>query len=437
MNPESWNNNTKVFFIENGEVYTYHSLFCSLQTLSKSFTYSSLSKYIYLPVNKNYQSYCEFIFLMMMGVTIYPCADNSFNEELVIKNTGIKFLNFNQLPKKHLKESYIKLKNKFENSHFVVKTSGSSGEDKKYILHATKNFIKKYQKIGSHFNKTYLFSPFDSIAGIETLLEVLFHQKTVVSSGDDLSPEIVLQNLSQYEVDYFQTTPTYMGLLMISGQLKNYSLEKLVKIAYGSEPSVDKVIKYFREKFPNIQLMHTYGMTEIGILKTLRYMEDDSYFILDNNYNQFRIINETLEVTSMTKMIKYLNLNLDNQMVCDEKWFKTNDRVVCKNEAIKVIGRLGDMINIAGRKFFPIELEEKILKLNMVEDVLISTEENGIIGTAIIAHVLLIKDYSEEKFKIELKKYLETDVPNYMHPHKIRFDMANRTSNRFKKMRKL
>lgn len=317
-------------------------------------------------------------------------------------------------------------------SRFIVRTSGSSGKKFKFILHDPQLFLRKYQKVGSHFEKTFAFSPAESIAGIETLLETVFHNNQLVCAGDRVSPRTVVELIHNHQIDYFQTTPTFLNLLMVSGEVKEDKLNSLKKIAFGSEPPQKNVLAYFRQKLPRVEFMHTYGMSEIGIQKTVTSIEDPALLKMDENFNPARLIDGMIEVQSLTPMLTYLNHFTD-----DTQWFKTLDLAILENGFWRIKGRNSDLINLAGRKFFPIELEELLMNLNDVNDVIVSKEENEILGNVIIATISIPPEIDEAEFRRTLKEYCKEKVPFYMHPHKILLQKNAQPSSRFKKIRKV
>jgi acyl-coenzyme A synthetase/AMP-(fatty) acid ligase len=315
-------------------------------------------------------------------------------------------------------------------SRFLVRTSGSSGKKFKFILHDPLLFIKKYQRIGNHFQKTFAFSPAESIAGIETLLETVGHGNELVCAGDRVSPRTVSDLVQKYQIDYFQTTPTFLNLWMMSGELRPEKLGSLKKIAFGSEPPQRVVLNFLREKLPGIQLVHTYGMSEIGIQKTLTCVEDPTLLLLDEHFNPGRLNEGMIEVQSLTPMISYLNHPTE-----ESPWFKTLDQAVEEKNFWRVKGRNSDMINLAGRKFFPIELEEILMDLPGILDVSVAREENEIIGNIIVATITISPDENEADFRKSLKSFCHERVPFYMHPQKVFLKKEIPMNPRFKKIR--
>lgn len=312
---------------------------------------------------------------------------------------------------------------------FVIRTSGTSGVAHKLVLHDFDLFLAKHQAFGRHFNITSAFSPFDSIAGIETFSEVIANGASLARLPPSLNPAQVCDTLLKMHVDYFQTTPSYL-LLMLASQT---SLPDLKKIAFGSEPTPLGLAHALRKRFPGVELNQTYGMTEIGILRTLCPEDNCSLFLPDPDWNPHRIVDGFLEVKSPTRMICYLN-HPDPE--CPDGWFPTNDIVHTEGKYLRVQGRRGDLIAIGGRKFLPAELESLISECPNVRDSLVKGEAGGLMGTRITAKVVLQGPEEEARFRERFKAFSEKNIPPYMRPHSVEIVDEIQTGGRFKKIRK-
>lgn len=316
----------------------------------------------------------------------------------------------------------------------VVKTSGSMSVHHKFVLHDLHRFVKKYKTIGTHFEKTLAFSPLDSIAGMETLLEAVTHKAGLALYSDKISPQSIIEALVRHRVDYFQTTPSFMNLL--SSHLKDVSwhLKDLKKIAFGSEPSNPGTLELYLQKLPTVELMHTYGMTEIGILKTKTDPQKPWRFRLDGTLNPYRVIEEKLEVFSPCLMVGYLNAPGGGDA---DGWFKTGDVIqdVDDQGYLRVVGRQDGTINVGGRKFFPTELEDILVRMDSIQDVLVYAKSSPIVGNIVCADVVLKDNKSEAEFRSQFKGFSETHLPAFMSPSVIKIIERDLFSERLKKIR--
>lgn len=437
MNPSAWKHNPALFLVEDQLRFTYGDFYEAVSAQIHRFSETSENTII-LEAGNYFSSYTRFIGAMMAGKTVMLCSpakarDHDYlsllRQEMSKPNI---FLPFETVaPPEKNGELIHQI-----NGKFVVRTSGSSGPMFKLVLHQAERFIQKYKTIGPHFERTMAFSPAETIAGIETLLEVLTHEKTLITSKDDLTPEVLAGLIKEWKIDYFQTTPSYMNLLLVSKMVQPEFLGCLKKIAYGSEPSVSFVVQQFKKILPHIELVHTYGMSEIGIQKTITDQSEPTHFTLDEKFNSGRIIDGILHVRSMTKLLCYLNAVEEESPLGDE-WFCTQDEAVVENGYLRVLGRKGDLINIGGRKFFPIEIEDIFRRMDDVSDVTITAEKNEMIGSVITATIVIPSERDESEFRKAYKQFCEKNLVSYMHPHRLKIVKDTTLTPRLKKMRKL
>ncbi|MBY0416346.1 MAG: AMP-binding protein [Bdellovibrionales bacterium] len=316
---------------------------------------------------------------------------------------------------------------KYENSFFVLSSGSTTPGFNKIIQHDFVLFLNKHKVVPRKFNKTFGFSPVDSIAGFEVLAECLVGGKTLVLPLEKNTPTTVARDLKLHNVDYFQTTPSFLAFVSSHEQWQESNLPSLKHIAFGSEPISDRVLEKIQMRFPNVLLRQTYGMSEVGILKTREDTIDPNYFVL-NEQNPGRITNGVLEVQSMTKLRSYVNRDNDSN---NRLWFSTGDLAEETPHGLKVFGREGDIFNVGGRKFMPYELEEKLLELPGVLKVHISKRVNTLVGDAIIAVFFLDEGLDEKIFFDNYKSFTQT-LPDFMRPHSVKIAPFSSLGERFK-----
>ena len=441
----AWWRSKDAFFLQEGsKVISYRELALKVESEIDKLSQRSLPAAFVLEAENTESTFVKFLALLVKRCPVVLCPSYQFNDnsyrKFLCDETQTDFIfcstdqsldqveysaqtRFHPQIQRHLAD---------KKSLFIVRTSGTSKKKYKFILHDTQLFLNKYKRIGKHFEKTLAFSPAESIAGIETLLEVITTGTTLVAAGDRLNPSVVKNLINEQRIDYFQTTPTFLKLMLLSGSFKSQSLASLRKIAYGSEPSTKDVVVALQQELPDVEMKHTYGMSEIGIQFTYTPQFDPTLFALDQQINPGRINYGCLEVKSLTKMLCYLNYEWNN-----DPWFETGDCVIAANGFMKIVGRTGELLNVAGRKFFPSELEELIGRMRQVQEVIVTHEENPLIGQAIVAKIFISTDTDELSFRELFKKYCEQSIPFFMHPHKVIVSNSIPEYKRFKKSREL
>jgi acyl-coenzyme A synthetase/AMP-(fatty) acid ligase len=440
----TWKDSTRPFLISNSQTITYgklhEDLLLSLTTLENSFKEKQL--FVIESLN-TYETYLKFLSLILQKHVVFLSPAYQFNDPefraMLEKETQSSFHYISSDHKlttvtKKTSSMHPLIQKQFESKcpAFIVRTSGTSGKKFKFVLHEPARFIKKYQAIENYFFRTLAFFPADSIAGIETLLEVITYSNTLVSENEKLTPTHVNDLIHKYQIDYLHATPSFLNLMLIAGVF-SHDLRELKTIAFGSEPVSASTMTEIKNKQSHITFKHIYGMSEIGLLSTITNQMNPSTFILDKKINAAQVVNHELEIQSMTQSLGYLNYENN-----EGPWFKTGDVVSVENDGfLKIIGRVDDLINVAGKKFYPSEVEDLLIKMPGVLDVAVLSEKNEIIGNIIIAKFFIDPSLDEFTFRAALKNYCEEFMPYFMCPHKVILLKGPPITTRFKKSRTL
>ena len=325
---------------------------------------------------------------------------------------------------------YQNLKNK-NVPGLVLFTSGTSGEPKA-ALHNVDLLFKSFLKNGKTL-KTIGFLLFDHWGGLNTVFYSLFNGGCIVCLKHR-DPEYICKMIEKTEAQLLPTSPTFINLLLASKYFKIYDLSSLKIISYGSEPMPEFTLHELKKTFPNIKLKQTYGLIEIGVLKTQSNKTDSLFLKIDTKDIKYRLRDEMLEIKTPTAMIGYLN---SEQPFTKDGWFITGDKVEVINDEIRIIGRKSEIINIGGEKVYPLEVETVLLKHPKVIDALIYGEKNFLLGSIVCAKVFC-NDVIEKTFlENEIKRFCYQYLKPYQVPVKIKFLDKPLQGDRLKKVRKI
>ena len=145
----------------------------------------------------------------------------------------------------------------------VLFSSGSTGQSKA-VLHNLSFLLKKFQT-RRYSLTTLAFLMLDHIGGINTLLYVLSNGGTLVCV-ESREPDAVCAAIAQYQVQLLPTSPTFLNLLLISEAHRRHDLSSLRRVTYGTE--VMHEFDRMHALLPNVELQQTYGLSELGILRS-------------------------------------------------------------------------------------------------------------------------------------------------------------------------
>jgi acyl-CoA synthetase (AMP-forming)/AMP-acid ligase II len=248
------------------------------------------------------------------------------------------------------------------------------------------------------------------------------------------SPDSVLQAIEKYKVELLPTSPTFINLILLSEAYKRYDRQSLKTVTYGTEPMPESTLKRFHELFPNINLLQTYGLSEVGILRSKSKSSDSLWVKVGGEGFETRIVDGILHIKAQSAMLGYLNAP---SPFTEHGWLNTGDAVEVNSEYIKILGRKSEIINVGGEKVYPAEVESVIQEIDNVAEVTVYGETNPITGNIVCANVVLLNEEDRKEFIVRLKKYCRERLQNYKVPVKVFIVTEKQHSGRFKKRRYL
>ncbi|ALF52093.1 AMP-dependent synthetase [Nostoc piscinale CENA21] len=311
----------------------------------------------------------------------------------------------------------------------IIFTSGSTGKSKAAI-HDFVFIIEKFQTLRPA-QKTLLFLLFDHIGGINTLLHVLANGGCAVIPLDR-SPEKVADAIAKHRVQVLPTSPTFLTLLLLSGVHQGYDLSSLEVVTYGTEVMPQSVLNKLNQLFPNIRFQQTYGLTELGIMRSKSRSSDSLWFKVGGEGYETRIINGMLEIKAKSAMLGYLNAPAPFTL---DGWYMTGDVVEIDGEWLRILGRKSELINVGGQKVYPSEVESVLQAMEGVVEVSVKGEANPITGNIVTAKVRLTTDETLRNFRSRLKAFCQDKLESYKIPMRITLVQERLHSDRFKKNR--
>ncbi len=143
--------------------------------------------------------------------------------------------------------------------------------------------------------------------------------------------------------------------------------------------------------------------------------------ILDSSNNPLPIgkVGE-IAVRGASLMKGYLNKPDENKRVFVNGWFKTGDKgYVSEDNQLFMTGRIKDIINIAGIKISPFEVEAVLDKHNAVSQSVVVAVEDTLYGEVVKAYVQ--KEPESTVTERELIKYVAEHLMSFQVPKTIEF----------------
>lgn len=312
----------------------------------------------------------------------------------------------------------------------VLFSSGSTGKPKG-MLHDFWRVMDKFKKQ----REPVVAIPFlllDHFGGINTILSITSSLGTVVTTGDRLLPTICAA-IEEYRVNLLPTTPSFLTMLAATDLAQRYDLSSLRRITYGTETMPQVTLDRVRECFPNVELQQTYGLSEVGVLRSQSRPDGSLWVRIGGEGFETQVRDGILWVRSEFRMLGYLNAL---SAFDDEGWFNTQDRVDVDGEWFRILGRVTDLINVAGQKVYPAEVENVILKLPNVTDVVVKGEKHTLLGQIVVAYISLSDNEPLSELRARVRAACLAKLADYKVPAKVALMDVDMYSARFKKIRK-
>ena len=312
----------------------------------------------------------------------------------------------------------------------IVFTSGSTGRPKA-ILQDCERVMRKFVEERQGWS-TVLFLMLDHFGGFNTLLSTFAYGGTGVCLPDR-SPETVCRVIEQSRATLLPTTPTFINLLIASRCYQSFDLSSVQLITYGTEVMPAATLAKVKEIFPNARIKQTYGLSELGVLRSRSESDDSVWVKIGGAGFETRIVDDVLWIRSEANMVGYLNAP---SPIDAEGWMCTGDHVEVRGEYMRILGRKSEMINVGGQKVFPAEIENVLLQADNVSEVTVVGVPHPLMGHVVKARVSLGEPEDQFKLAERLRKFCLERMAKYKVPIKYEIVAEDEQRNlRFKKSR--
>ena len=384
--------------------------------------------------------FCFILALSLNKNIIIPLTRDSVIEEAVALNVsgchwfvefekgGVNFtINKKFVPTDNqLLADFIKV----EAAGIILFSSGSTGKPKG-ILHNFEKVAEKFLKQ----RQPVIAIPFlmiDHFGGINTILAITSSLGTVVTVADR-SVASICRAIQNYKVELLPVTPSFLNMLIMSHAYRDYDLSSLKRITYGTEVMPQSTLDKIRELFPQADLLQTYGLSEVGVLRSQSRPDGSLWVRVGGDGFKTKVVDGILWIKSDYAMIGYLNAPSEFD---SEGWFNTKDQVEVDGDYFRFLGRVTDIINVGGQKVYPTEIENIILEMDNVKDVAVFGEPHKLLGQIVVAKVQLHNPETVEDLKKRIRAACHSKLASYKIPAKVVISESELYTVRQKKNRK-
>jgi acyl-CoA synthetase (AMP-forming)/AMP-acid ligase II len=309
------------------------------------------------------------------------------------------------------------------NATVTILTSGSTGEPKA-ARHSWETLSRPVRQGTANMKPRWLLTYRPNLyAGLQVMLQCFADHGTLIIPGHDAEPQVIAQFMSDSRVQYVSATPSFWRRILMFADPDILNAIPLVQITLGGEIIDQVILDKLKHHFPKSRLAHIYATTELGRC----FSVNDSLAGFPASYLksampdgcEVKVEDGELLVRSPNSMRMYDPLSAEHSQVSD--WFGTGDLVEITNSRVYFVGRKSDMINVAGSKVYPAEVERVIRSVPGVSDVRVFGKRSSIAGELVACEIVPDKDQSQSLLKEAINRYCRASLTTYQQPRIIRF----------------
>ena len=310
----------------------------------------------------------------------------------------------------------------------ILFSSGTSGAPKAMVHDFGKLLVSYESRRESDLAMLALLG-FDHIGGLNTLFNTLA-AGSLLAVPASRSPADVAATIARHHVAILPASPTFLNLLLTSGLVGD--LASLRVITYGTEPMPESLLARLKSAFPQARFIQTFGTSETGIVRTLSPESDSTYLRFEDPKLEWKVVDDELWLRSHTQIAGYLNAS--NERFTEDGWFRTGDKVEQGPDGtLRVLGRIGEMINVGGEKLMPAEVESVVLSVPGVADCRARGEPNALTGQTVVVDVVAsVADH--EALRSAIRSACRARLARHKTPTRVTF-VSSVSGERMKKTR--
>ena len=311
----------------------------------------------------------------------------------------------------------------------VLFSSGSTGTSKAAV-HDLVPLLAKFA-VRRHARRTLGFLLFDHIGGVNTALYVLSNAGCLVTL-QDRSPHAVCAAIERHRVQLLPTSPTFLHLLLASEAYRHHDLSSLELVTYGTEVMPESTLERVHQLLPHARLLQTYGLSEVGILRSQSRASDSLWVKVGGEGFETRVVDGMLQIRARSAMLGYLNAP---SPFTPDGWLPTGDAVDVDGDYLRIRGRRSEIVSVGGEKVYPAEVESVLACMDGVKDVTVLAEPHPLTGQIVVARVRLGTSETLSEFRARMRAYCRERLEAFKVPQKVVLVEGALHGERFKKLR--
>lgn len=301
----------------------------------------------------------------------------------------------------------------------VIFTSGSTGAPKG-MVHDLERLLKKFTDAPRPGLRSLQFLPLFHMGGWNTWLSAAWFGGLAVIPAQR-RPAEVAEAIAASQVELFPATPSFLRYFVAVGAHEKHDMSSVRLVTYGAEVSPDGFLEHIAAAFPNARFQQTYGLSEVGVLRAQSRDSGSLWLKVGGTGYEVRVVDGILHIRTEYAMLGYLNAPSPFDA---DGWLNTQDAVLVDGEWLRILGRTSELINVAGEKVFPAEVEAVIMQAPNVTEAVCFGEPDKMLGQRIGARVSLKEPEDPDALRTRLRTFCLGRLSKFKVP--VRFEVVDR-----------
>jgi len=304
----------------------------------------------------------------------------------------------------------------------TILTSGSTGEPKA-ASHSWESLSRPVRKDSRHLAPRWLLTYRANLyAGLQVMLQCFANRGTLAAAESEMNPQTTAQFMYDTKVQFVSATPSFWRRLLMFADRDLLRQIPIIQITLGGEVVDQPILDKLRQHFPSVRLVHIYATTELGRCFSVSdgIAGFPSSFLNKELSDQveLKVQQGELFVRSPNAMRMYDPYSSDRTGAGD--WFATGDLVEEKGDRLYFIGRKSDMINVAGSKVYPVEVERTIRTIPGVSDVRVFGKASSIAGELVACEIVPDSGQNAETLRETVIRVCRSHLATHQQPRFIK-----------------
>lgn len=432
----------KTFLVTNNKVLSYKE-FLEIVSKTISFLEKIDKKFVFINAEKNEFTLAAYLAVAKLGkisAFIDPLSKYPKKYVELSRGQGFYFSNDDYQKVMECKFEPILDSEQVSNNYLseIIFTTGTTGEPKGVLIShdtvlKTAMNINKFTGLKKNDIEMHMM-PISHSFGLARVRCCILEGCTIIFQNGFSNLVSFFNDLENYKGTVISTVPAGVQFLLklTKNKISNYK-SQIRMIELGSSPMTSQSKIQLAELLPFTDICMHYGLTEASRSAFLNFKKDNKFISSVGRANfgtEIIIIDEKGNKcpSNHSGEICILGTNLFSEYIFTKVkpqyhkgYFKTGDYgYLDDNGYLFFQGRKDEIMNIAGKKVSPLEIEKFINEIHFVEDTVCLQTENKVSGVGEIkAFVVLKNNKLKEDWVNEIKKYLKNKIEYYKIPSTI------------------